>query len=253
MSEREGRHLRAQYGAKLSMIDHWFGRIIDAIDRHDAWDSTAFIVCTDHGHYLGEHGGIWGKPQVPVYPRARSHPVADRVAGRRAAHVRRAHHHGRPARDRCATRSASRRSTARTASSLVPLLDGRATTVREWALCGVWGREVHVIDAHTHVREVAGGDEPAAVAVLEPVVDDADPRAARLGLPESRSSRPSSTGHPGSDVPVIRQPFDPSDDLPFWAMGAFDGDLLYDHFEADATGTCATWPTRTARRIRPGR
>jgi hypothetical protein len=37
-------------------------------------------------------------------------------------------------------------------------------------------------------------------------------------------------------VPVIRQPFDPSDALPFWGMGGFDGDLLYDREEADATG-----------------
>jgi len=37
---------------------------------------------------------------------------------------------------------------------------------------------------------------------------------------------------PGSDVPVIRQPFDPSDALPFWAMGAFKGDVLYDREEA---------------------
>ena len=26
LSEREGRHIRANYGAKLSMIDHWVGR-----------------------------------------------------------------------------------------------------------------------------------------------------------------------------------------------------------------------------------
>jgi len=53
--------------SKLSMIDHWLGRIIDVVDRHDAWGSTALVLCTDHGHYLGERG-IWGKPQVPVYP-----------------------------------------------------------------------------------------------------------------------------------------------------------------------------------------
>ena len=57
-TEREGRHLRAQYGAKLSMIDHWLGRILDVVDRHDAWDTTAFVLCTDHGHYLGERGHV---------------------------------------------------------------------------------------------------------------------------------------------------------------------------------------------------
>jgi hypothetical protein len=41
---------------------------------------------------------------------------------------------------------------------------------------------------------------------------------------------------PGSDIPVIRQPFDPGDHIPFWAHGSFGGDLLYDRLEADATG-----------------
>ena len=31
--------------------------------------------------------------------------------------------------------------------SLVPILEGASSSVREWALCGVWGREVHVADA----------------------------------------------------------------------------------------------------------
>jgi len=59
-------------------------------------------------------------------------------------------------------------------------------------------------------------------------------------LPGYRMPRPDDRAWldhaPGSDVPVIRQPFDPSDDLPFWAGGRFDGDLLYDRSEADATG-----------------
>ncbi len=38
---------------------------------------------------------------------------------------------------------------------------------------------------------------------------------------------------PGSDVPVLRQPFDPSDALPFWANGRFKGDLLYDRSDPE--------------------
>src|SRR3954451_6145845 len=53
-------------GGKLTMIDTWFGRILDALDAGNLWDDTAVIVCTDHGHYLGEKD-IWGKPGVPVY------------------------------------------------------------------------------------------------------------------------------------------------------------------------------------------
>ncbi len=66
LTERQARHVRANYGAKLSMIDHWFGRILDEVDRQDLWQDTAIIVCTDHGHYLGEKD-IFGKPGVPLY------------------------------------------------------------------------------------------------------------------------------------------------------------------------------------------
>ena len=48
------------------MIDAWFGRVLDALDRGGFWDDTVVVVCTDHGHYLGEKD-IWGKPAVPVY------------------------------------------------------------------------------------------------------------------------------------------------------------------------------------------
>ena len=41
---------------------------------------------------------------------------------------------------------------------------------------------------------------------------------------------------PGSDVPVICQPFDPSDAVPYWAGGGFQGDLLYDRAECDEAG-----------------
>ena len=32
-----------EFHGKLSMIDHWLGRVIDVVDRHQAWDTTAFI------------------------------------------------------------------------------------------------------------------------------------------------------------------------------------------------------------------
>ena len=48
------------------MIDHWFGQLIATLHDQALWDSTAIIVCTDHGHYLGEKD-IWGKPGVMQY------------------------------------------------------------------------------------------------------------------------------------------------------------------------------------------
>ena len=82
LDEREARQVRASYGAKLSMIDHWFGRVLDALDRNGLWDDTAVIVCTDHGHYLGEKD-IWGKPGVPIYEPLGHIPLLVAWPGRR--------------------------------------------------------------------------------------------------------------------------------------------------------------------------
>lgn len=65
VSAEDGRRIRAAYGAKLSMIDHHLGRILDVLDRQAAWEDTAVIVCTDHGHYLGEHDRF-GKPSATL-------------------------------------------------------------------------------------------------------------------------------------------------------------------------------------------
>jgi hypothetical protein len=47
----------------------------------------------------------------------------------------------------------------------------------------------------------------------------------RLPRPDARAALETM---PGSDVPVIRQPFDESDPLPFWATRRFTGNHLYD-------------------------
>jgi hypothetical protein len=111
---------------------------------------------------------------------------------------------------------------------LLPLLDGSATSVRDWALCGVWGREVHVIDrARTYAKAPVEGNRPLAMYSNRwstmPVHAFPD---LRLPRPDGRATLDRA---PGGEVPVMRQPFDPSDHVPFWAMGRFRGDLLYDH------------------------
>ena len=40
--------------------------LIDTIDAQNLWSDTAVIVCTDHGHYLGEKD-VWGKTTEPEY------------------------------------------------------------------------------------------------------------------------------------------------------------------------------------------
>ncbi len=216
----EGRHIRNNYGAKLSMTDHHLGRVLDAVDAADGWADTAVIVCTDHGHYLGERrdgADIWGKPGVPQYEPIGHTPllvawpgvegggrcdalttnvdlhatIAD-VFGAAVDHVT----HG---------------------TSLAPLLTGERTAVRDWAIGGVYGGWVQVTDGtRKYIRASVGDGYPLSmwsnrwstmpVTGLEDLV--------KLPTPDGRAR----LDHmPGTEIPVIRQPFEPGDMLPFWA------------------------------------
>ena len=59
-------HIRYRYAALLSMCDHYLGKVLDMMDRHDLWKDTMLIVNTDHGYLLGEKGW-WSKTVMPVY------------------------------------------------------------------------------------------------------------------------------------------------------------------------------------------
>ncbi len=221
LSEAEARHVRANYGAKLSMIDEWFGRVVARLDERGMWDDTAVIVCTDHGHYLGdERDGrdIWGKPMVPQFeplghmpllihwPGVSGGGVCDALTTSVDLHatiadvfgVQPAHRtHGR---------------------SLAPLLRGEATSVREWAIGGVFGNWVQVTDGRMKYARAPEGDNfPLSMwsnrwSTMPLHV------AGMAGLPKP-DGRARLDHMPGSEVPVIRQPFQAGDALPFWASG----------------------------------
>jgi arylsulfatase A-like enzyme len=144
LSERQAHQVRACYGAKLTMIDHWFGRILDALKAQGLYEDTAIIVCTDHGHYLGEKD-IWGKPPVPAYEPLSHIPLLISWPG------------AEPRGIDALTTSVDLFATLaeifavqplhRTyGRSLVPLIRNEGGTLRDWALLGVWGRKVHLID-----------------------------------------------------------------------------------------------------------
>jgi arylsulfatase A-like enzyme len=233
IDERTARQIRANYGAKLSFIDHQLGQVLDQLDAQDLWRDTAVILCTDHGHYLGERD-LFGKPGVPVYQTLGHIPMLiswpDRPAGVVDAlttgvdifatlceifEVQPEHRtHGR---------------------SLVPLIDGSAEQIRDWTLTGVWGRGVHLIDGHhKYAREPVEGNRPLSMWSNRwstmPVHAFPD---LRLPNPDHRASL---DFMPGSQVPVIRQPFEVGDEVPFWAHSRATGHLLHD-LDADPDET----------------
>jgi hypothetical protein len=95
--------------------------------------------------------------------------------------------------------------------------------VREWALGGVFGHWVQVNDGRRkYARAPEGSGFPLSMW---------SNRWSTMpihGLPGLRLPRPDRRARldfmPGSEVPVIRQPFEPGDRLPYWALDPRIGD-----------------------------
>ncbi len=228
LSEREGRQVRASYGAKLSMIDHWLGRVLDAMDENDLWQDTAFVLCTDHGHYLGEDD-VWGKPAVPVRGTLGHIPLLIAMPGvaPRACdaltttvdlHATIADLFDVPIQHRTHGRS------------LLPVLEGRQEQVREELLCGIYGRQVHLIDSrHRYARGPAAANAPLSLwSNRWSTMPLMGMRDVRLPVPDDRAVL---DRMPGSKIPVIRQPFREGDLLPYWSQGTPPGSFLWDRHE----------------------
>ncbi len=219
ISAAEAQQIRANYGSKLAMIDHWFGRILDAFDEQNLWADTALILCTDHGHYLGEEReghDIWGKPAVAGFEPLVHTPLM-------------IHWPGVDGGDTCDALTTNVDLFATVADifdadvpqqthgySLMPLLDGTETSVRDWAMGGYWGRWVQITDGTMrYTRGAVDSNYPlsmwsnrwSTMPLHLPGFDG-------LPVPDSRAVLDTM---PGSDIPVIRQPFAPGDKLPFWA------------------------------------
>jgi hypothetical protein len=226
ISEREGAQIRASYGAKLSMIDHWFGRVLDALDANTLWDDTLVIVTTDHGHYLGEKD-IWGKPGVPIYETIGRIPLMIAAPGQPAGQC-----------DALTTSvdlfatlaelfavSVRQRTHGR---SLMPLLRGETQSVRDHVLAGVWGREVHLITSrYKYARGPQGPNAPLSMlsnrwSTMPTHFLD---RSEELPLPDERAVL---DRMPGSRVPVIHQTWAEGDAAPYWARTRPVPARLYD-------------------------
>ena len=113
----------------------------------------------------------------------------------------------------------------------MPLLrgEGAVAEVRDWALGGVYGNWVQVTDGHRkYARGAVGSNFPLSMWSNRwstmPVHGLED--AVRLPAPDGRARL---DFMPGSDVPVIRQPFEPGDHLPFWVGSkTVDAHFLFD-------------------------
>ncbi len=164
------RHLRKRYAATLTMMDTWFGKLLDELTRQNAFEDTLIIFTSDHGHLLGERG-LTGKNAWHAWNELARIPLLVHLPGSVHAGERRTqltqnidllptlcdyynvpvHHsiHGR---------------------SWKPLLEANAPSRRRAALYGWFGQTVNITDGRcTYFRApISAENEPLYRYFLTP-------------------------------------------------------------------------------------
>ena len=78
--------VRANYAGLVTMVDHWCGRLLDAIDRLGIADRTMVLFFSDHGtNFADNPEGIVGKPAGWMYPGTMDIPLLLRLPDGRGA------------------------------------------------------------------------------------------------------------------------------------------------------------------------
>lgn len=198
-------YLRAQYYGKTTMVDKWFGVLLDKIDALGLRDDTLIVFTTDHGHDLGERGGF-GKQ----YPHYDSHANIPMI-------VWDPRNRGENRRSTALTQTVDLFSTVieasggeppsatRHSSSIFPILDG-AKPPREAITYGTFGQGVCITDGDwTLFKSPIKGKDLFAYStnITQPLIVD-NPIDGRVGAmpPE----------------PVDQAKFDPTVPYPMWKL-----------------------------------
>ena len=155
------KHIRKQYAKTLTMADRWIGHLLDVLDELDLWDEIAIILSTDHGYMLGEHG-YFAKNYMPGYNELYHIPLIIHLPGMNST-----------TRCRAITQTVDLFPTILEimgvdyscvpyplhGHSLLPLLRGETKRIREYALFGIFGKQVNIFDGrYTYFRAAARED-----------------------------------------------------------------------------------------------
>lgn len=93
LTEVELDHYRNLYMAEATMVDHWFGVLLDKVEELGLTEDTAIIFMSDHGFLFGEHdligkslmpekeGGAFSYEAIPMYGEIRRVPLMIRLPG----------------------------------------------------------------------------------------------------------------------------------------------------------------------------
>jgi len=63
LTDAEHHNIRCRYAAEISMVDHWVGELLRAVDRLGLREDTLIVLLSDHGKILGEWNHYGMPPQ----------------------------------------------------------------------------------------------------------------------------------------------------------------------------------------------
>ncbi len=197
IDDRELAFVKAQFAGKVTMVDEWFGRLIDRLESTEAWSDTVVIVTADHGFSLGDHGWL-GKTDGPLYDTLAHTPLViwhpeyspdvDRVDALTSAV------------DLHPTIAAvlGAETTGPHGRSVLPLLEESVASVRETALYGIWGSDINITDGqYTYHRQCDEARSAVARSTFQ-----LNPRA--VFQPPEPPSDPTPSTLPYAECPVWR-------------------------------------------------
>lgn len=167
------RHVRNRHLALMLMTDHWLGKVLDVMDRHDMWKDTAFVFTTDHGYMLGEHGYM-AKNYMPAYNEVYHIPLlvhlpGDEGAGKRVDALTQ-NIDVLPTLMELHGADASMRMNPLHGKSWLPLIRGEAKKTRDYALYGYFGKQINITDGrHTYFRSPTPDNRPLNLYTTMPV------------------------------------------------------------------------------------
>ncbi|MBC7237265.1 MAG: sulfatase, partial [Chloroflexi bacterium] len=77
LNERELKRLQANYAGEVTMVDRWFGHLMETLANTGRLEDTVVAVISDHGHNIGHEPGDKGLVSKQGHPM--THAVADLV------------------------------------------------------------------------------------------------------------------------------------------------------------------------------
>lgn len=83
--DAEIRQRIAAYYACVSLVDAQVGVILDSLEQLQLRENTLIVFLSDHGHHLGEHGGLWAKGTL--FEESARVPLIVAVPGKKAGVV----------------------------------------------------------------------------------------------------------------------------------------------------------------------